>query len=118
MNRDKANQYKSYFRGLLKVKDRKCVKWYSVKDNTFHYNMSRIIGNVSITTTVEIFETISDYYAANVSATAHRMASIEQAGVLSKTWDLEYRMTFNDNIPLLDDLENEVISLIKKIGWL
>ena len=118
MNISKANQYKSYFRGLLKEKDHKYRQWCSDEKYAFRYNRSRGIGDVSIKTTVEILRSFCDFYCASVYVTAHRKTYIERASVLSETQDFVYSIYFKDDIPSLDGLENEVISLIKKLGWL
>lgn len=118
MNKDKANQYKAYFRSLLNDKSYKYKQWCSEEDYAFRYNRSRGIGDVNIKTTVEIFRSLGDFYCASVSVAAHRKTYIETGNVLSDTHDLVHKIYFNEDILALDGFENEIISLIKKLGWL
>ena len=118
MNISKANQYKAFFRGLLNNKNSNYRQWCSAEHYAFRYNRSRGIGDISIKTTVEMVRSFGDFYCASVYVTAHRKTYIKRASVLSETQDFVYSIYFKDDIPSLDDLENEVISLIKKLGWL
>lgn len=118
MNKNKANRYKAFFRGLLDGKDHQYKQWCLEEDHNFCYNRLKSIGNISIKTTVEIFGTFGDFYCAAISVTVHRNAHIEGTKALSETQDLVHRIYFNDIIPMPDCFENEVIDLIKKLGWL